>query len=150
MTSKTTNKFSPEVRYDPSTAKHEVFPMEAGFAGSIALRENDGLVVALDNALNYFDPGAGAVEKFLQAQPEDGFTRLNDGRCDRSGRLWIGTMDNIDFTRPLGSRYRVDASPAAATILSDIMVSNSMAFSPDGKEVLLLRHTAFRALGVRL
>lgn len=120
--------------FDPETGRHDIFPQNAGFVGSIALREKGGLVAALDNSLNYFDPATGQVEKFLQVQAEDGITRLNDGRCDPAGRLWIGTMDNVQFNRPLGTLYRVDSSPTSTAIFSNIKVSNSMAFSPDGKK----------------
>lgn len=120
--------------YHPASGMHKVYPQEASFVGSIALRENGGLIAALDNSLNYFDPETAKIEKFLQVQPEDGVTRLNDGRCDAAGRLWIGTMDNELFTRPLGSLYRIDPPNSSKSILSDIKVSNSMAFSLDGKK----------------
>ena len=41
-------------------------------------------------------------------------TRFNDGKCDGKGRLWAGTMEMEDDTRPgeiskhMGALYRID------------------------------------------
>lgn len=59
-------------------------------------------------------------------------TRLNDGRCDRQGRFWVGTMDN-GLSQPLGSLYRVDPSGVVTKAAEGFIVSNSLAMSPDGK-----------------
>jgi sugar lactone lactonase YvrE len=61
-------------------------------------------------------------------------TRLNDGRVDASGRLWIGTMDN-GLAHPLGSLYRVDPDGSVTGSFGEVIVSNSIAFAPDGRSM---------------
>lgn len=64
--------------------------------------------------------------------------RFNDGRCDRQGRFWAGTMRPGMDSGPVGALYRYDpqaggpVQPLHAR-LEGLYVPNGMAFSPDGK-----------------
>lgn len=67
--------------------------------------------------------------------------RFNDGRCDRQGRFWAGTMV-LDMAAgiPAGTLYRYDASSskeALAPQLNDFIVPNGLGFSPDGRTMYL-------------
>ncbi|WP_222908150.1 SMP-30/gluconolactonase/LRE family protein [Pseudomonas sp. DNDY-54] len=67
--------------------------------------------------------------------------RFNDGRCDRQGRFWAGTMA-LDMAAgiPSGALYRYDASSsneALAPQLNDFIVPNGLGFSPDGRTMYL-------------
>jgi sugar lactone lactonase YvrE len=61
--------------------------------------------------------------------------RFNDGRCDRQGRFWAGTM-LLDMAAgaPVGAlyRYSADQNEPLVAQLSDFIVPNGLAFSPDG------------------
>ncbi|QDL38608.1 SMP-30/gluconolactonase/LRE family protein [Rhodoferax sediminis] len=57
--------------------------------------------------------------------------RYNDGRCDRQGRFWVGSMN--ESITPGGSLYRVDPDGSLTHCFGDIIVPNSIAFSPDGR-----------------
>lgn len=66
--------------------------------------------------------------------------RFNDGRCDRQGRFWAGTMF-MDMAKALkvGSLYRYNAGqtePLTAQ-LTDMIVPNGLGFSPDGRIMYL-------------
>jgi sugar lactone lactonase YvrE len=58
--------------------------------------------------------------------------RLNDGRVDAQGRLWIGTMDN-QLHRPNGSLYRIDGDGTVTFMFGGVKVTNGIAFSPDNR-----------------
>ncbi|WP_447776496.1 SMP-30/gluconolactonase/LRE family protein [Variovorax boronicumulans] len=65
--------------------------------------------------------------------------RFNDGRCDRQGRFWAGTMllDMAAGAR-VGRLYRYGAGDDSATLqLDDLIVPNGLAFSPDGRTMYL-------------
>lgn len=64
--------------------------------------------------------------------------RFNDGRCDRQGRFWAGTMQTNMGVETVGALYRYDpqvGGPVQPLIarLQGLTVPNGMAFSPDGK-----------------
>jgi sugar lactone lactonase YvrE len=118
-------------RHDPRDAHTTTFPMPE-LVGSIGLRQRGGLVVALASAIALFDPGRVTLERI--AAPEAGIAhrRFNDGRCDRQGRFWAGTMQ--DVTRaPEGTLYRLDAAARCTPAFGGIRAPNSLAWSPDGR-----------------
>jgi len=65
--------------------------------------------------------------------------RFNDGRCDRQGRFWAGTMllDMAAGAR-VGRLYSyASGSTKADQRLDDFIVPNGLAFSPDGRTMYL-------------
>ncbi|WP_130906432.1 SMP-30/gluconolactonase/LRE family protein [Pseudomonas sp. Sample_16] len=66
--------------------------------------------------------------------------RLNDGRCDRQGRFWAGSMVlNMGANAADGALYRYSAGqrgPLEAQ-LNGFIVPNGLGFSPDGKTLYL-------------
>ncbi|MEJ8846681.1 SMP-30/gluconolactonase/LRE family protein [Variovorax rhizosphaerae] len=122
--------------FDEHTGQHEVHRFDSTFLGSLALHRRGGFVVALDNSLHRFDPANASLEHIVDVEPAGKGTRLNDGRCDRRGRLWIGTMDAA-IQQPLGSFYRVSPSGSVQWLFDDIIVTNSVATSPDDRTLYM-------------
>jgi sugar lactone lactonase YvrE len=65
--------------------------------------------------------------------------RFNDGRCDRQGRFWAGTMvQDMAAANPSGSLYRYDADGTlSAPIVDGLIVQNGLAWSPQGTTIYL-------------
>ncbi|WPB56522.1 SMP-30/gluconolactonase/LRE family protein [Xylophilus sp. GOD-11R] len=65
--------------------------------------------------------------------------RFNDGRCDRQGRFWAGTMClDMAAAVPAGACYRFDGDDTALpSRLAGFIVPNGLAFSPDGRTMYL-------------
>lgn len=115
--------------YDPATKKHDFLTMPGTYLGSQALTKSGDHLVAIDSDLHFLNFDTGETKPFVQV--ESGFdNRLNDGRVDGKGRLWIGTMDN-QYTRPNGGLYKVDPDGTVTKMLEGINVSNGIAFSPN-------------------
>jgi len=121
---------------DPMSGQHEVFPFASTFLGSLALHAAGGFMVALDNTLHHFDPASLQSKPIAEVEPFSLGTRLNDGRCDRSGRFWVGTMDAA-IEKPLGSFYRIEPSGETNRLFGDIIVTNSVAISPDSRTLYM-------------
>jgi sugar lactone lactonase YvrE len=118
-------------RYDDETGKIQSWAMPE-MAGSLAVRESGGLIVALATALVFFDPKTGTIERIAEPEAHVPQRRFNDGKCDRQGRFWAGTMD--DITRgPEGTMYRLDADRRCVPIFNGIRAPNSIAWSPDNR-----------------
>ena len=62
--------------------------------GSIALTQDGTLLLAMQTAVRRFDPATGALTEFARPKNEPPTNRFNDGRCDRAGRFWVGTMSD--------------------------------------------------------
>ncbi len=67
--------------------------------------------------------------------------RFNDGRCDRQGRLWAGTMVmDMSAAIPAGAMYRFGESENEQPLnvqLKDFIVPSGLGFSPDGRTMYL-------------
>lgn len=116
---------------DPSTGHHAVYPFDCTYLGSLALTASGQLLLAKDLELVLFDPQS-RTEAPLVTVERDIDNRLNDGRVDPQGRFWVGSMDN-ELHRPNGKLYRVDPDGSVTSHLDGVVVSNGIAFTPDGR-----------------
>ena len=111
--------------------------------GSFALRDDGGLVVALEHSLSLCDATGGSLRPVFANPEPRGTTRFNDGKCDPAGRFWAGTLD-LKFRQPLGSLYCLEGNLGARRVVPDICISNGLAWSPDGKTMYFADSTARR------
>ncbi|RKE39328.1 gluconolactonase [Paraburkholderia sp. BL23I1N1] len=65
--------------------------------------------------------------------------RFNDGRCDRQGRFWSGTMvQDMAAAIPAGALYRFDEHGVLSEPVVDALITqNGLAWSPDGTTMYL-------------
>ncbi|ASW00686.1 SMP-30/gluconolactonase/LRE family protein [Paraburkholderia aromaticivorans] len=65
--------------------------------------------------------------------------RFNDGRCDRQGRFWSGTMvQDMAAAKPAGALYRFDAHGVlSAPVVDALITQNGLGWSPDGRTMYL-------------
>ncbi|VVE83275.1 SMP-30/gluconolactonase/LRE family protein [Pandoraea sputorum] len=65
--------------------------------------------------------------------------RFNDGRCDRQGRFWAGTMvADMSLASDAGSLYRFDATNGlSAPLVDGLVTQNGLGFSPDSRTMYL-------------
>lgn len=129
--------------FDPATGRHEAVGIDCAYLGTQALTRSGERLLGRDLELVTRSDETGEVRPF--ATVESGFdNRLNDGRVDARGRFWVGTMDNA-LTRPNGSLYRVDPDGGVARIAGDVIVSNGIAFSPDGRTLYFTDTRRYRS-----
>ena len=100
--------------------------------GGVALSEDERLVLALRTGLFVFDRATARATALLQPEPEALGNRLNESRCDRRGRLWVGTMRDYGAATT-GSLYRVASDLRWDAVLRDITVPNAFCWSPDDR-----------------
>lgn len=60
----------------------------------VNLAEGGQLLVHGKDRILVFDPKTATHHPVFMLSEADAGMRFNDGRCDRSGRLWVGTMPN--------------------------------------------------------
>lgn len=94
--------------------------------------EATGLVMTRRHGFAYFNPATEEMTQLTQAEPGMPANRFNDGKCDRMGRFWAGTMD-FACKQPTGSLYRLDPDLRCTRMDSDYVVTNGPAWSADYK-----------------
>lgn len=118
-------------RHVPATKAFKTWPAPAD-VGSIGLARNGRLIAALRTGLHFFDPRTGGFALIHDPEPDKPENRLNDGRVDRAGRYWCGSMKDPDFG-PFGTLYRFDPDGRCTPIFGGITIINALCFSPDDR-----------------
>ena len=96
---------------------------------SLALPCADGRRVVAQVDRLMIDDGQ-SLSPLCEIDPGNGHTRLNDGVCDDLGRLWVGTYSTRG--EPEAALYVVTPDGASKTVLTGLVASNGVGWSPDG------------------
>ena len=118
-------------RFDPATGDDTAMAMPESI-GCFALRSQGGFVVALRGGIWLAGPDGTLERKIADAPYDPAHHRFNDGRCDPQGRFWAGSM-NEQRDADSAALVRVDRDHRVTLVLRDMMISNGLAWSPDGR-----------------
>lgn len=123
-------------RYSPTTDESESVDVGRDL-GAVALREGGGYLYALYGgfATTESDPSKWTMLAEVDGDVPD--VRLNDGKCDRLGRFWAGTLA-YSAERGRGVLYRLDPDGAVHTVLTDLSISNGMDWSADDRTMYFI------------
>ena len=122
------------LRWSPETGQVDRWPMPERIGGFVH-RTDGGMLVVLASGLFDFDIGTGQLERLISS-PLPPNIALHEAGCDRTGRLWVGSI-NHDITaqnlNPGGGKlFRVEKGELVE-LDSGISCSNGLAFSGDGR-----------------
>lgn len=90
--------------------------------GSFAIRAaapDYPLVIAFASGFALFNPNDGAVRYLAKPEADQPGHRFNDGRCDRQGRFWAGTMVEEAVEEAVEEVVKVEGSAATALQSTD-------------------------------
>jgi sugar lactone lactonase YvrE len=132
-------------RFDPSSGRDESFAVDENVM-DIGLRAGGGLVVALAKALAFYDPRAGTLQRFADVEADRPDNRFNDGKVDRRGRYWVGSMDGVHWDRAHGALYCLREAGRPELVEDEVVCANGLGWSPDDRTFYLgesFRYTIF-------
>ena len=125
-------------RFDPALGENRTWEAPECL-GCLGLRENGSLVLTMASGFHFFDPEIGAFEPIADPEAHLPDTRFNDGKPDRQGRFWSGTMFEPPGDAPgrpiefVGSLWRLDPDLSVHRMIEGIGCANGLAWSPDGR-----------------
>ena len=129
-------------RFDPASGDVREYRAPQMVA-CIALDGSGNLIAGMEDgvySIELNDASAVATARKLAA-PETSLAgmRFNDGRCDRQGRFWSGTMALDPALAPdSGKLYRYCAGAGLSeSVVDGLVVQNGLAWSPDGRTMYL-------------
>lgn len=99
-------------------------------------RTRGGLAIVGALGIDVLD-ASGDIAAFARIDVDPDRVRLNDAKCDRSGRLWTGSL-SIDFRRGAAALYRIDCDGRVHTVLQGLTLANGLDWSPDGSTFYLV------------
>jgi sugar lactone lactonase YvrE len=101
--------------------------------GGFGLCRDGRLIVALREGVHYFDPEVEQFELICHPEADRPMNRLNDAKVSPDGRFFVGSMDTRPEKERVASLFRVDPDGEATRMFGSLIVSNGLAWSPDGK-----------------
>jgi xylono-1,5-lactonase len=99
---------------------------------SLAPRASGGFVAGTEDGIFFVDLDSGRFEPVADPEADRPGNRFNDGKVDRAGRFWAGTMDDKERDSA-GTLYRLDPDLRCTDIDHGYRITNGPAFSPDGR-----------------
>lgn len=116
-------------RHNPKTGNTRRYDLPV-HASALALSDG-GLIMIGDREIGRYDTATESYRKLADINEPDGF-RTNDAGLAPDGAVWFGTLDDAGKT-PEGAYYRLGSDLVVERIgLPEVMVTNTMQFSPDG------------------
>jgi sugar lactone lactonase YvrE len=103
--------------------------------GSMALRRQSGMILALQSGFAFFDPDTSDLQRLFDPEPLSAENRLNDGKCDARGRFWVGSMHDLEQD-PTGHLYRLDPDLNLERFEMGFVVTNGPAWTGEGRTLL--------------
>lgn len=117
-------------RLDPVAGHVDTWDL-AEVAGSLTPTDAGPLLMAVRSGFATFEPGAEVLTLLAEPEPDRPGNRFNDGKTDRRGRFWAGSMEASAQGRS-GALYRFDLDGSVTRVRDGLGIPNSLAWSPDG------------------
>lgn len=118
--------------FDPADGSNKTYKFP-DIVTSATPRQGGGVLVTLRRSVAFFDPATEKLETIAEVEADMPGNRFNDGKTDRQGRHWAGTMGDVDWNHPIGNLYRVGADRNPVRMAEKICCSNGIGWSPDNK-----------------
>lgn len=104
--------------------------------GSIALTTKPGHLLAATatgiEVVRLTDGGVEELGSLASPEADQPDNRFNDGKTDRQGRFWAGTMQDAETGVRSGAMYRLEGDGQITRAWSDVGIPNGLCFSPEG------------------
>lgn len=120
-------------RYDPRTRALKRYQVPERLCSFGFVENSARLIVAFESGFALYDPDSGRRDWIARPRHDAANIRFNDGRVDRQGRFWAGSMTEGPGA-PRGKLYCLDGLEARVQ-LTNIGISNSICFSPNGRQM---------------
>jgi sugar lactone lactonase YvrE len=117
--------------YDPVTKEDKQFSLGSR-VGTVVPVQDGGALVALQSGIQKVDTKTGKLTFIINPLPDTTNLRFNDGKCDPSGRFWVGTLA-MDSRRRGAVLWRIDKDKSVHLMLDSVSISNGIVWTADKK-----------------
>jgi len=125
-------------RYHLATSKYSVFALPQRI-GSFAFlqpapQRDFQFIAAFAEGFALYNPQTKALKWLSQPEAHVAGHRFNDGRVNRQGEFWAGTMvEDAAISDTEAALYRLDATGQAQPVFGRLCISNGLCWSLDGR-----------------
>jgi sugar lactone lactonase YvrE len=115
--------------YNPKT-KTDRFLSTPSNIGTVVPIDANKAVVALQDGIYIIDTNSGETTLLSDVERDIPSNRFNDGKCDPSGRFWVGSMA-YDQAPKAANLYMIDGTGEATLKLDSMTISNGIVWTKD-------------------
>lgn len=117
--------------YSPESNKNKTFSTSSR-VGAVVPKSKKEVLVALEDGVHILDLDSGNTSLLTGMSQELKGKRLNDGKCDPAGRLWVGSM-HFDQIEGEAKLYMIDEAGKYHIKKDSVTISNGIAWTSDKK-----------------
>lgn len=115
--------------FNPQTNSNRSIQMPS-IIGTVVPVGNENAIVGLHDGVYIIEMNLGQITPHSSLDLTNPKLRLNDGKCDVMGRLWVGSM-HMKEVEGMGKLYRVDHLGNYKIMLESVTISNGIVWSLD-------------------
>ncbi len=116
----------------------EYMEMQVSDTVMVAIPTNCGnWILAINKKIVIYDPVKRSWLNEVTIAEKNYDNRLNDGKCDNLGRLWIGTMSN-SADKPTGALYRINTDLSFQKMDEPFIIPNGMAWNKNNTRMFMV------------
>lgn len=120
-------------RYDPAGHLNQTWHFGPDYVTSVSPCNDGQVLLTLRKDIAFFDLTTTRLTRVINPEEALKQNRFNDGKCDRKGRLWAGTMGAKAWDKPVGHLYCFTQGNNMKNEVSKVICSNGTGWSPDNK-----------------
>lgn len=117
--------------YNPKSKINKVLNTESRIGTVVPFTEDEALI-ALENGVHKIDIQTGKSNLFTDMKNELAGSRLNDGKCDPSGRFWVGSM-HLEQETGKANLYTITSENILQKKINSVTISNGIVWTSDKK-----------------
>lgn len=117
--------------YNPKSKINKVLNTESRIGTVVPFTEDEALI-ALENGVHKIDIQTGKSNLFTDMKNELPGSRLNDGKCDPSGRFWVGSM-HLEQETAKANLYTITSENILQKKIDSVTISNGIVWTSDKK-----------------
>jgi L-arabinonolactonase len=125
------------LRYDWKTERVErtKLPNRLGSFGLV--EDSTDMIAAFADGIALYHPTTASLQWICRQSHGALHMRFNDGRMDRQGRFWTGTMIENDSADGEATLYCVNTDGVTVSHERGLRITNGLCTSPDGRRLYL-------------
>ncbi|WP_298422685.1 SMP-30/gluconolactonase/LRE family protein [uncultured Kordia sp.] len=116
---------------NPKTKQNRSFST-ASQIGTVVPKNKDEALIALVDGIYTMNLNTGQTTVFADMKEALTGCRLNDGKCDPAGRLWVGSM-NWQQEKGKAKLFTIQNDAAVTTKIDSVTISNGIVWTKDKK-----------------
>ncbi|SDM69196.1 SMP-30/gluconolactonase/LRE family protein [Sediminibacillus halophilus] len=117
--------------FSPGGGKDEAIQFDQ-FVSAVTMTASGNLLLAMHHGIHQWNPENEELTLITSPEENKPENRFNEGKCDPEGRFWAGTME-LNAKPGAASLYRIDADHTVNKMVSDVTISNGLAWSVEKK-----------------